>query len=87
MADYIITLLDAEDKAMQHIAYSVQDWIQNAANARAQNAINEIYTMEVERMTGDPNITTIPANKNQVVLEANIKTAKQIHDETLDQTE
>jgi hypothetical protein len=31
--------------------------------------------MEVARMTADPKISTIPADKAQVVLDANIKSA------------
>jgi len=36
---------------------------------------DEIYNSEVARMTADPSITTIPADKDQVVLDADIKSA------------
>jgi len=81
MPNYTVTLTDAEDKAMKHIAVSVQDWIDNAVKARAEKAMNVIYEAEVERMNADDSITTIPADKNQVVLDANIKTAEQISNE------
>jgi len=81
MAKYTVELTDAEVKAMEHIAYSVQDWIDNSIHNRARKAIDEIYNKEVERMTADPSIGSIPADKDQVVLDADIKTAKQIGDE------
>ena len=62
MANYTVTLTDAEDKAMKHIAVSVQDWIDNAVKARAEKAMNVIYEAEVERMNADENITTIVAD-------------------------
>jgi len=39
--------------------------------------MDEIYDMEVARMTADPDITTIPADKDAVVLAANVQTAAQ----------
>ena len=34
-------------------------------------------------MNADDSITNIPADKNQVVLDANVKTAKEINEENL----
>jgi len=39
--------------------------------------MDEIYDMEVARMTADPSITSIPADKNAVILAANVQTAAQ----------
>ena len=75
MATYTITLTDAETKAMEHVALSVQDWADNALKNRARIAIDEIYDAEVARMTADPLITSIPADKEAVVLAADIKSA------------
>ena len=77
MANYTITLTDSEDKAMQWVAYSVQEWVDNALKERARLAINDLYDSEVARMTADPDIANIPADKNQVVLDADIKSAKE----------
>ena len=65
MAKYTIELTDAEDKAMNHVAYSVQEWIENAVKNRANTAMEKIYNDEVERMNSDDSIKSIPANKNQ----------------------
>ena len=72
---YTTTLTDAEKKALEYIALSVQDWIDNAVDNRARIAIDEIYNSEVARMTADPDITSIPADKDAVVLAADIKSA------------
>ncbi len=77
MTTYTITLTDAEVKAMEHVALSVQDWAGNALKNRARIAMDEIYTAEVARMTDDPEITAIPADKEAVVLAADIKSAAQ----------
>ena len=81
MAKYTVELTDAEDKAMQHIAVSVQEWVDNAIKNKARISKEDIYNKEVERMNAAPSIDSIPADKDQVVLDADIKTAKQISEE------
>mgnify|MGYP003971235031 FL=1 len=75
MTTYTIELTDAETKAMEYVAFSVQDWADNALQNRARIAMDEIYDAEVARMTEDPTITSIPADKEAVVLAADIKSA------------
>ena len=75
MTTYTITLTDAETKAMEYVALSVQDWADNALQNRARIAMDEIYNSEVARMTADPTITSIPADKEAVILAADIKSA------------
>ena len=77
---YTITLNDAEVKAMEHVSYSVQEWAENALKDRARKAKDEIYNAEVARMTADPDITSIPADIDQVVLDADLETAKERED-------
>ena len=72
---YTVSISDAEKKALEYIALSVQDWIDNAVDNRARIAIDEIYNAEVARMTADPSIASIPADKDAVVLAADIKSA------------
>ncbi len=73
--EYVIKLSNAEDKALSYVAADPLEWIQNAASERARIAIEEIFQIEVERMLSDPNITEIPADRESVVLAANIKSA------------
>ena len=70
-----ITLTDAQEKALAYVAASPQEWAENAVHNRCSIAIDEIYDMEVARMTADPEITSIPADKDAVVLAANIPSA------------
>jgi hypothetical protein len=81
MTTYTIELTDAEVKAMEHVAVSVQDWAENALKNRARIAMDEIYNSEVARMTDDPTVTAIPADKEAVVLAADIKSAQQRNEE------
>jgi hypothetical protein len=80
--EYTITLTDAEKKALDYVAYDSQEWIQNAASERARIAMEEIFQLEVTRMLEDPTITEIPADREAVVLAANIVSAKDREDST-----
>ena len=71
--DITITLTDAQAKALAYVALSPQEWAENSVHLRADQAIDEIYNMEVARMTADPDIDTIPANKNSVVMSADVE--------------
>ncbi len=70
-----ITLTAAQAKALGYVAFSQQEWAEHAVHNRCDIAIDEIYNMEVARMTADPDITSIPADKDAVVLAANIQSA------------
>ena len=45
MPDYTITLTDTEKKAMEYIAFDVDEWITNAATNRARIATEEIIAL------------------------------------------
>ena len=70
-----ITLSAAQEKGLAFVALSPQEWVDNVVHNRCRKAIDEIYAAEVERMTDDPTITSIPADKEAVVLAANIQSA------------
>lgn len=73
MATYTITLSEAEDKALGCIAISQEDWINNAVHERCRIAIEEIVSIEVQRLLaeGQP----IVGSKEDIVLAAPIKSA------------
>lgn len=83
--DITISLTDVEYKALSHIAIDPQQWVLNAAQARAFAAMEDIFQGEMQRMLNDPTITSIPADKETVIRNANIKTAKEMHEEALAQ--
>ena len=70
-----IELTPTQEKALAYVAASPQEWAENAVHNRCSIAIDEIYAMEVARMTADPDITSIPADKDTVVLAADILSA------------
>lgn len=73
MAQYTITLNDAEDKALHVVAMSAQDWINNAVHERCRVAIEEIVAAEVERITASGG--TLSGTKEDIVMAAPIKSA------------
>lgn len=70
-----VTLTDAEAKALSYVAYDPQEWAENAIKERARIAMDEIFQLEVNRMLADPNTTEIPADREAVILAADIQTA------------
>ena len=68
-----IELTETQEKALAYVALSPQEWAENVVHNRCRIAIDEIYDMEVVRMTADPAITSIPADKDAVVLAADIQ--------------
>jgi hypothetical protein len=70
-----IELTDTQEKALAYVASSPQEWAENAVYNRCRQAIDEIYALEVKRMTDDPDIASIPADKDAVVLAADIQSA------------
>ena len=68
-----IKLTETQEKALAYVALSPQEWAENVVHNRCRQAIDEIYNMEVARMTADPDITSIPADKDAVVLAADVQ--------------
>jgi hypothetical protein len=70
---YTITLSAAEDKALGYVAFSQQDWIDNAIHERCRIAIEEIVAAEVQRKLAAGE--TISGSKEDIVVAAPIKSA------------
>lgn len=70
-----ITLTDVEAKALAYVMLDIQEWTENAVKERARIAMEEIFQLEIQRMLSDKNISEIPADKETVVLQANILSA------------
>ena len=68
-----VTLSDAEFKALEVVAISAQDWIDNAVHNRCRIAIEEIVAKEVERITASGG--SISGTKEDIVNAATIKSA------------
>jgi hypothetical protein len=70
-----VELNDLDEKCMRYMAADPEAWVRNFVTARIFAAKQEIYQAEVRRMTADPSITTIPADVDTVVSQANIRFA------------
>jgi hypothetical protein len=70
-----ITLTEAQYKALAYVAVDPTDWVQNAAEARAMAAMEEIFQDEVRAALADPNTTSIPADREAVVLASTLPSA------------
>ena len=70
-----INLTDAEAKALAYVAVDPVEWVNNVVHDRCRIAIEQIFTEEVARMVADPTTTEIPADRDAVVLAADILSA------------
>jgi hypothetical protein len=73
MAQYTITLTDAEDKAIHVVAVSAQEWIDNAVHERCRIAIDEIVAAEVKKKLDAGE--TISGSRDDIVMAAQVETA------------
>ena len=80
---FTITITDAEEKAFAWDIVDPETWVENAVKEKCRKCIDRLYDAEVKRMTDDDTVSTIPADKDTVVNNANVKTAKQREDELL----
>ena len=78
--EYTVVLNAAEDKALAHVTYDPQEWIQSTILERCRVAIEEIVAKEVERITSGGE-GSISGSKEMIVINAPIKTGKEIQDE------
>lgn len=70
-----VTLSDAEFKALEVVAISAQEWVDNAVHERCRVAIEEIVAAEVNRITASGG--TMSGTKEDIVNAALIKSAAQ----------
>lgn len=62
---YTVELTTAQNKALEHVAYSPTEWIANAVHERCRIAIEEIVQLTVQKCL-DNNIQ-IPGSKDEMV--------------------
>lgn len=70
-----ITLSNAEFKALEFVAISAQEWVDNAVHERCRLAIEEIVAAEVQRITAEGG--SISGTKEDIVNAAPIQSAAQ----------
>ena len=87
MANYTITLTDTETKALEFVAFSNQDWIDNAAKNRARIAKDEIISLNTAHCNKN-NIAIAVGEDAQIEQAYNlgvVKTAAERHKESQEQ--
>ena len=84
MAEIKVTVTDTQMKCLEYMAYSVQDWCDNAVHNRARIAQDEIIAKLVAHCNA--NDITIATGADAQITQAYslgvVKTAKQISDES-----
>ena len=68
MVDITVTLTATENKGLEYIAASVQDWVDNAATNRARIAVDEIVSLYTTRALDEG--VAIPATRELIVADA-----------------
>ena len=76
-----ITLSEAEAKALAYVAEDPVFLVNNWVHVQCSQAIELIFNEEIQRMLADPSVTEIPADREKVVLQANLKTAAERYSE------
>ena len=68
MPNITVSLTDTENKGMEYVAASVQDWADNALTNRARIAVDEIVKIYTDRAL-DAGVQ-IPATRDLIVADA-----------------
>jgi len=68
MVDITVTLTATENKGLEYVAASVQDWVDNAATNRARIAVDEIVSLYTTRALDEG--VAIPATRELIVADA-----------------
>ena len=69
-ASFTVECSEVEHKALQHCMSNVQQWLQLTITGRAGVAIDDLVKSEMTRMLSDPSVTSIPADRNAIVMNA-----------------
>jgi hypothetical protein len=72
-----ITITDVQKRALEHVMYDIKQWIEDAVEFRARVAAEELLQEETQRLIKDPNVDSIPANRDEIILNSPIETAKE----------
>jgi hypothetical protein len=72
---FTVTITDAEEKAFFWDIVDPEDWVDNVVKDKCRKAKDRLYDEEVKRMTNDDSVTSIPADKDTVINNANVQTA------------
>jgi hypothetical protein len=72
-----IEISDLEAKAWHTAIGDAQEWVEALVRGEVYRVMHNIYDLEVARLTEDPNVETIPASVETVVANADLTSAKE----------
>jgi hypothetical protein len=75
MHEITIQVTDAQWKAMTISTPDPIEWVEGMVNQYANRIIDDIFVSEINRMSSDPSISEIPADKDFIVMQCAWKTA------------
>jgi len=65
--DITVTMTDIEYRAFCYVAVSPQQWVENLVANRCREAMDEMVKDETERLLADPEVVSIPADREQII--------------------
>ena len=72
---FTVTITDAEEKAFAWAVVDPEEWVEDAVKNKCRKAKDRLYDEEVKRMTADDSVSSMPADKDTVINDANVQTA------------
>lgn len=70
-----ITLTDYQVRCLSYDMANIEEYIQNWINVRSDNAAQKLIEAETVRLFNDPSISTMPATKEELVMNSPLKSA------------
>lgn len=70
-----ITLTDYQVRCLSYEIADIEEYLQNWINFRAENAAQKLVESETARLLNDPTVTTMPATKEELVMNSPLKSA------------
>ena len=67
-------LNDVEIRSLLHHMVDPEEWIKNMVRRRIMLAHDELLELETKRLIADPTVSTIPANSDEIILNAKYPT-------------
>jgi len=68
--EFTITLDEVQIKALSYVMADPEEWTRNAISERARIAADELVASETARLLADPDVTSIPATREEIIMGA-----------------
>lgn len=68
--EFTITLDEVQVKALSYVMTDPEEWTRNAISERARIAADELVASETARLLADPDVTSIPATRDEIIMGA-----------------